>query len=174
MADRSIRKIFSELSTKHWIGICILIALLLVPLGLAVIGSREAPPPLPPCAALPETGPAGEVLLFVGQDADKPGSVCLRILNLSTRVLSYGFHSYILQTQGVRRIWSGPLLGMWPKTDGEAVRIIPTGSHADDWHRFSPSHSWFFPQRYRACVSFSFSGQNEETHQVCSLPFSSV
>ena len=172
MADRSIRKIFSRWTTKHWIGICILIALLLVPLGLAVVGSGEVPPPLLPCAALPEAGPAGEVSLFVGQDADKPGSVCLRILNLSTRVLSYGFHSYILQTQGMRPIWSAQLLSMWLKTDEEIVRIIPTGSYADDWHRFSPPHSWFFPQWHRACVRFSFSGQNEESHRVCSLPFS--
>lgn len=173
MANRSIRRIFFQLTPKHWIGFCLLIALLLVPLGLAVIGSGEAPPPLPPCAALPETGSAGEVSLFVGQDADKPGSICLRILNLSTRVLSYGFHSYILQTQGVRRIWSAKLIGMWPETDEEIVRIIPPGSHADDWHRFSPSHSWFFPQWYRACVRISFSGQSEETHRVCSQPFSS-
>ena len=42
MADRSIGKIFFQLPTKHWIGICILIALLLVPLSLAVVGSGEA------------------------------------------------------------------------------------------------------------------------------------
>ena len=110
----------------------------------------------------------------MGQDADKPGFICLRILNLSTRVLSYGFHSYILQTQGIRRIWSSKLFDLRPKTDDEVVRIIPTGNHADDSFPFSPPHYSFFPQWYRACIRFSFSGQSEEMPRVCSQPFSSA
>ena len=160
------------MNKKAWIFASVLFISLSLGLGFLALGKREAPPPLPPCDQLPKTGPVGKVSIFVGQDADKPDRVCLRHLNLSKEYVSYEPHSYILQTQGIRRDWSSTPIVRVPMTDEEV--LFPTGYPFDISLPFSPSFSWFRPRQYRICVRFYFSGQSRDKQQVCSESFSLV
>ena len=168
MADKITEGFLAKWSRRLRNGFLFLGVVFLLRGGLVLLGVGQAHP-LPPCDELPETGSVGEVSVFFGQDASSHERICLRILNLSDASLHYGLDSYRIQSRWFSLFWGGTLQVVSVVAVGF---ILPPGNHRDRTITLDPFPYSLFPQQYRACFRFDFSGQTTEKQEVCSAPFS--
>jgi hypothetical protein len=132
------------------------------------------------CPPLPETGPAGQVSVYVAKAQAKPGFVCVRMINGLSEGIGHRVNFARLQKweeegwgreAGFREFKDvstlpdgsviGELLAHW--------MLPPGGAHDDYVPHFQPAP----PGRYQVCVSYDFpSWQRQQRQKVCSEEFS--
>jgi hypothetical protein len=146
-------------------GVCLYLFLL-------PVAGRSQSPPLPPgCPPLPEQGPAKKISLYVVKALDKPGAVCIRVINRLSEQIEYGELAFWLQKWEEERREFQRIEE--PDLRGTAVRLVayglPAGGVVD--RRLPYSRQPAPPGKYRACFRFRMPGQSVDD-EVYSEEFS--
>jgi hypothetical protein len=133
------------------------------------------------CPPLPETGPAGQVSVYVAKAQNEPGLVCVRIINGLRESISHGVPLGRLQ------VWKQ---GTWGRKgqfqNFQDVSTLPDGSvvgaplagwylpAGEGWDGILPySRQPAFPGQYRVCFRYQVERQGARSeHEVCSEEFS--
>lgn len=133
------------------------------------------------CPPLPETGPAGQVSIYVVKTQDPPGFVCVRVINGRSESIGHG----VPPSVSLQRWEEGKpgQLGQFRDFPGAYTHLgglevqqllvklyFPPGEVLDEpAPMFQPAP----PGRYRVCFRYDVRGQEEGGKQeVCSEEFS--